>query len=161
MMGNPVEDSVNKSSRVFGTKFLANLDGLVDGNLRRDILAVAKFIDCHSQNVSIDLGHASHLPMLSVFFNEAIDFVAMFDYPSNQLLTKVSSLFVRSEIIPEEIQSLVHSPLGHIDLVKNLKGRLPPSSPSSQILPDINKYRKEPYERRCSQGLAVKLKRLS
>ncbi len=147
MMGNPVEDSVDKSSRVFGTEFLANLDGLIDGNLRRDILAVAKLVDCHSQNVSIDLGHPTHLPMFGMPFNDCVDFVVMFDYSSNQSRTKVSGLFVRIEIVPEEIQSPVHCPLGHIDLVKDLKGRLPPPSPSSQILPDINKYREEPHER--------------
>lgn len=132
MVSNLVEDSIDKSSRVFGAKFFANVDSLVDGNLRRDILAVEKLIYCHSENVSIDMGHAAHLPVLSILFYQAINFIAVLDHSPDQMFIKISGLLVRSEIILEEIQSLSHLPVGHINLVKNLEGKLPPASPNSQ-----------------------------
>jgi hypothetical protein len=71
--------------------------------------------------------------MLSIAFDEAIDLIAMLDHTSNQTFTKGSGLLVRGEILPEEVQCFTNVLPGHIDLVKNLEGKLPPTSPNSQI----------------------------
>jgi len=112
-----VEDSIDESPGVLRAESLTDLDSLVNGNLRGDILAVEKLIDCDSEDVSIDLSHTTHLPVLSILLNTVIDLIGMPDHAPDQTFTKVPGLLVRGEVSPEETECMVDAPLGHINLV--------------------------------------------
>jgi len=133
MLGDPIQNPIDKGAGILGTEPLAELNGLVDGHLGRNIPTAQKFEYSYSQNVPVDPRHAAHLPMLGMFLDEVIDLIIMFHHASDEELRKRPGLLVKNEVTPEECQSLLSIPLGHINLVKNLEGRFPPASSSPHI----------------------------
>ena len=136
MVCDLIEDSIDEGSGVLRAESLPNVDGLIDGHFWRDVLGAEELIDSYPKNAPVDPRHAAYPPVFCVAFDEPIDLITTFYDAPHQIFTKVSRFLVEGEMIPEEVESLIGTTTGDIDLVKNLEGRLPPSSPSAQILPN-------------------------
>src|SRR5262249_29477978 len=58
-----VEDAVDEPARVRGGEAFPELDGLVDGHLRRDVVAVPELEDRHPEHVSVHCCHPLQVPI--------------------------------------------------------------------------------------------------
>ena len=59
-----VQDAINKSTGVLSAVFFPDINGFIDGDFGRDVLAVKEFVHSDSHDIAIDPRHPAHLPVL-------------------------------------------------------------------------------------------------
>ena len=100
---NPIKYTIDESPRIFGPEFFRDVHSLINTDLRRDILAKEELINGHSENVSINLGHPTHLPVFGALLDEPVDFIAALYHAPDQAFTESHPLLVGAKTIPEEV----------------------------------------------------------
>src|SRR5215470_4728976 len=66
LLVNAVEDAVDETARLPGAELLRDLDGLVDGDLGRDLALLEQLVHGEPQDVAIDDRHPVEIPVLGV-----------------------------------------------------------------------------------------------
>jgi hypothetical protein len=129
---NSVQNAVDETSGISGSKSFSKVNGLIEGYFGRDIIAIEQFKRSDPEDRTIDHGHPIQAPMLGVLLNELIDLATMFQDPDDDLLAKFVPLSLGKQMgpqLPEDPQGILSR---DVPLIKSLEGKLPRFPPLSQ-----------------------------
>src|SRR5437016_10325967 len=83
-----VQNAIDELAAILSREFFGDIDGLIDADDWRNIIAMQHFIDGEPQDVAVHSRDARQVPVDRMFFDQAIDFVAMFESAANERVGK-------------------------------------------------------------------------
>lgn len=118
-----IQNAVDEGRGLLCTEFFSDVDGLINGDLCRNIIAIQQFINGHPYDVSIHPRHPAYLPMLGKFLNQTVDFISTSPDTIDKLKEEGFCLFGNLEMAAEQVNSFVGVVTVNIHLEKNLHGK--------------------------------------
>jgi hypothetical protein len=117
-----IEDAVDESGRVRRAVAPRQLDGLIEGDVRRCFAGVQQFVGAQPQDVAIDGGHTRQPPVLGCLAQPAIDVGLVRQDAVIQAETERHQRFIAEPITDEVFQGGAVDALVEIALKEQLQG---------------------------------------
>jgi hypothetical protein len=120
ILADAVEDAVDERPRVRGRVALAELDRLVDHDLRRHVRAVLELVDRHAQDVAVDRGHALDVPVAGHRREARVGRLARAPGSDHEPLRELGELLVLGRLREECVDLREDLVAAQIELVEEL-----------------------------------------
>src|SRR6185369_10705715 len=89
-----IEDAVDEFAAVLSGKFFRDIDGFIDADHWRDVIAMEHFINSQAQNIPVHGGDPMEVPVFGMLRDLLVQLGAMFDDAANQRLGELANLNV-------------------------------------------------------------------
>src|SRR3990172_12113272 len=99
-----VQDAVDEGTGFLTAVQLRELDGLVDGDLLRDVVAVEKLVGGQAEDVPLHQGDPRETPVGGVGADQGVDLGTVFHRPSHQVVSELPDLGEDGMVLPEIFQ---------------------------------------------------------